>query len=70
MLRDEKYTKWLNLTAELVNEYNLKRIIICSKEIYPIDVSTNKIIPRNVLYIRVTDIYKILIDDSRYDILE
>lgn len=70
MLKDEKYIKWLKLTAELVNEYNLKDIIIKSKEMHPFDESKSKIILKDMLHIKIIDIHEILVDNSTYDILE
>ena len=70
MLNDKEYIKWLNTTVELINKYNLKELIVKTKEMHPFDKAENKIIAKDMLQIKVIDIHDILVDNSTYDILE
>lgn len=70
MLNDEEYIKWLKATVELINKYNLKDIIVKTKEMHPFDKAKNKIISKDMLQVKVIDIHEIIVDNSTYDILE
>ncbi len=70
MLNDQEYIEWLKVTAELINNYNLKNLIIKNKEMHPFDKVEDKIISKDMLHVKVIDIHEIIVDDSTYDILE
>lgn len=70
MINDKEYIKWLETTAELINKYNLKDLIIKNKEMHPFDKAENKIISKDMLHVKVIDIHEIIVDNSTYDILE
>lgn len=70
MINDKEYIKWLETTAELINKYNLKDLIIKNKEMHPFDKVENKIISKGMLHVKVIDIHEIIVDNSTYDILE
>lgn len=70
MLNDEEYIKWLKATTELINKYNLKDLIIKTKEMHPFDKLKNRIVSKDMLHVKVIDIHEIIVDNSTYDILE
>lgn len=70
MLDDKEYIKWLKATVELINKYNLKDIIVKTKEMHPFDKTKDKIVSKDMLQVKVIDIHEIIVDNSTYDILE
>lgn len=70
MLNDKEYINWLEATKKLINKYNLKDLIIKTKEMHPFDEQKNKIIAKDMLHIKIIDIHEILVDNTTYDILE
>lgn len=70
MLNDKEYINWLEATKKLINKYNLKDLIIKTKEMHPFDEQKNKIISKDMLHIKIIDIHEILVDNTTYDILE
>lgn len=70
MLDDKEYIKWLKATVELINKYNLKDIIVKTKEMHPFDKTKDKIVSKDMLQVKVIDIHEIIVDNSTYDILD
>ncbi len=70
MLNDKEYIKWLKATVELINKYNLKDIIVKTKEMHPFDKTKDKIVSKDMLQVKIIDIHEIIVDNSTYDILE
>lgn len=69
MINDKEYIKWLETTAELINKYNLKDLIIKNKEMHPFDKVENKIISKDMFNkdIIILDSVEIIEEDKEIE---
>lgn len=65
-ISDEEYINWLKLTKELLNKYNLKDIKIKIKEISSFDKQENKIVPQEMLQVKIIDVHNKMFDNALY----
>lgn len=67
-MNDEEYINWLRLTKELVNKHDLKDINVKIKEISSFDKQENKIVPQEMLQVKIVDVHSKIVDNALYSI--
>lgn len=67
-MNDEEYINWLKLTKELLNKHDLKEIKVKIKEISSFDKQENKIVPQEMLQVKIIDVYSRMVDNALYSI--
>ena len=65
---DDEYIKWLKLTKELLNKHDLKDIKVKIKEISSFDKQENKIVPQEMLQVKIIDVHNKMVDNALYSI--
>lgn len=67
-MNDEEYINWLRLTKELMNKHDLKDIKVKIKEISVFDKQENKIVPQEMLQVKIVDVHNKIVDNALYSI--
>lgn len=67
-MSDEEYINWLRLTKELMNKHDLKDIKVKIKEISVFDKQENKIVPQEMLQVKIVDVHNKIVDNALYNI--
>ena len=67
-MNDEEYINWLKLTKELMNKHDLKDINVKIKEISSFDKQENKIVPQEMLQVKIVDVHSKIVDNALYSI--
>ena len=69
-MSDEEYINWLRLTKELMNKHDLKDIKVKIKEISVFDKQENKIVPQEMLQVKIVDVHNKIVDNALYNIFK